>query len=75
MDPVISDNENTLLQIQFKLVGSGKKVDRAVTCPSLTAPFFLDGSDTDVRIGPAAPDLSDANQQFTLARVVAGAPA
>jgi hypothetical protein len=73
LDLVISGKESGPLQVQFKMVGSGKKVDGAITFPPLSAPLFLFGSDTDIKIGPSAPDLTDPRQQFTLSTVVSGA--
>jgi hypothetical protein len=75
MDLVISGKESGPLQMQFKMVGSGKKVDGAVTFPALGSPLFLFGSDTDIKIGAAAPDVNDPNQQFTLGTTVLGAQA
>jgi uncharacterized protein YaaQ len=73
LDLVITGKESGPLQVQFKMVGSGKKVDGAITFPAVSLPLFLFGSDTDIKIGPAAPDLTDPRQQFTLSTVVAGA--
>lgn len=72
MDLVISGKESGPLQIQFKMVGSGKKVDGAVAFPALGSPLFLFGSDTDIKIGAAAPDVNDPNQQFTLSTTAGG---
>lgn len=73
MDVVISGKESGPLQVQFKMIGSGKKVDGAVTFPPLSAPLFLYGSDTDIKIGPSAPDIADPRFQFTLSTTVLGA--
>jgi hypothetical protein len=73
LDLVISGGSSGPLQVQWKMVGSGKKVDGAITLPALGAPLFLSGSDTDIKIGSAAPDINDPNQQFTLSTTVAGA--
>jgi hypothetical protein len=73
VDLVISGSSSGPLQVQWKMVGSGKKVDGAITLPALGSPLFLYGSDTDIKIGPSAPDFNDPNQQFTLSTVVAGA--
>ncbi|HKV94883.1 MAG TPA: hypothetical protein VJW20_20225 [Candidatus Angelobacter sp.] len=72
-DLVLSGTSSGPLQGQFKMTGSGKKVDGSVAFPALTGPLYLFGSDTDIKIGPAAPDLTDPTQQFTLSTVVAGA--
>jgi hypothetical protein len=73
LDLVISGKESGPLQVQFKMIGSGKKVDGAITFPALSAPLFLYGSDTDIKIGPSAPDLTDPRFQFTFASTVLGA--
>lgn len=73
LELVITGKESGPLQVQFKMVGSGKKVDGSVAFPALSAPLFLFGSDTDIKIGPSAPDLTDPRFQFTLSTVVGGA--
>jgi hypothetical protein len=73
LDLVISGKESGPLQVQYKMVGSGKKVDGAVAFPAVSAPLFLYGSDTDIKIGPSAPDLTDPRFQFTLSTTVLGA--
>lgn len=75
LDLVISGKESGPLQVQFKMIGSGKKVDGAVTFPPLSAPLFLYGSDTDIKIGPSAPDLTDPRYQIVLSTTVLGAQA
>jgi hypothetical protein len=73
LDLVITGKESGYLQVQFKMVGSGKKVDGSVTFPALSAPLFLFGSDTDIKIGPSAPDVTDPRFPFALSTSVAGA--
>jgi hypothetical protein len=73
MDLVISGKESGPLQVQFKMIGSGKKVTGAIALPALSAPLFLYGSDTDIKIGPSAPDITDPRFQFTLGTTVLGA--
>jgi hypothetical protein len=73
LDLVISGKESGPLQVQWKMQGSGKKVDGAVAFPPVSLPLFLFGSDTDILLGPSAPDLTDPRQQFTLTTAVAGA--
>jgi hypothetical protein len=73
LDLVISGKESGPLQVQFKMIGSGKKVDGAIAFPALSAPLFLYGSDTDIKIGPSAPDVTDPRFQFTLGTTVLGA--
>jgi hypothetical protein len=75
LDLAITGKESGYLQVQFKMVGSGKKVDGAVAFPALSAPLFLFGSDTDIKIGPSAPDLTDPRFQIVLSTSVAGAQA
>jgi hypothetical protein len=73
LDLVISGKESGPLQVQFKMTGSGKKVDGAIAFPPLSSPLFLFGSDTDIKIGPSAPDLTDPRFQIVLSTSVAGA--
>jgi hypothetical protein len=69
-DLQISGKESGPIQMQVKMVGSGKNVDGAVAFPNLAqTPQFLFGSDTDILIGPPAPDIST----FTFSTVVGGA--
>jgi hypothetical protein len=73
LDLVISGKESGPISAQWKMQGSGKKVDGAVAFPPVSIPAFLFGSDTDIKIGASAPDLTDPRQQFTLTTVVSGA--
>jgi hypothetical protein len=75
LDLVISGKESGPISLQWKMQGSGKKVDGAVAFPQLSAPLFLFGSDADIKIGPSAPDVTDARFPFTLATTVLGAQA
>jgi hypothetical protein len=75
LDLVITGKESGPLQVQFKMVGSGKKVEGAIAFPALSAPLFLFGSDTDIKIGPSAPDLTDPRFQIVLSTSVLGAQA
>jgi hypothetical protein len=75
LDLVISGKESGPLQVQFKMIGSGKKVSGAVAFPAVSNPFFLFGSDTDIKIGPSAPDLTDPRYQIVLSTTVLGAQA
>jgi hypothetical protein len=68
-DLQITGKESGPLSMQFKAVGSGKRVDGAVALPALTTPSYLLGSDADILIGPPVPDPTT----FTLSTVVAGA--
>lgn len=69
-DLQISGKESGPLQMQFKATGSGKDVPGAVAFPAIAQnPQYLFGSDTDILMGPPAPDSST----FTLSTVVAGA--
>jgi hypothetical protein len=73
LDLTITGKESGPLQVQFKMIGSGKKVDGVVAFPPLSAPAFLFGSDTDIKIGPSAPDITQPSQQFVLGTTVLGA--
>jgi hypothetical protein len=73
MDLVMSGKESGPLQCQVKMVGSGKNVEGSVAFPALGTPLFLLGSDTDIKLGTAAPNIFDPKQQFTLSTTVLGA--
>ncbi|HEY6349605.1 MAG TPA: hypothetical protein VI636_09370 [Candidatus Angelobacter sp.] len=70
-DLQITGKESGPLQAQFKMVGSGKNVDGAVTLPAVTTPAFVFGSDADILIGPGAPDPT----LFTIATQAGGTQA
>ena len=72
MDLVISGKEAGPLQCQLKMIGSGN-VEGSVAFPALSAPLYLMGSDSDIKMGTAAPNIFDAKQQFTLSTTVLGA--
>lgn len=55
-DLQLTGKESGVLQAQFKMVGSGKNVDGQIALPAVTTPSFILGSDTDILIGPGAPD-------------------
>jgi hypothetical protein len=70
-DLQLTGKESGVVQAQFKMVGSGKNVDGSVAFPAITIPNFIFGSDTDILIGPGAPDST----KFTLATQAGGAQA
>src|SRR5205085_11234086 len=53
-DLTITGKDSGPLQSSFKMVGSGKNVEGAVTLRAVTTPTFLFGSDTDIQLGPPA---------------------
>jgi hypothetical protein len=73
LDLVISGKESGPISLQWKMQGSGKKVEGAVAFPPVSLPLFLFGSDADIKIGPSAPDLTDPRFQFVVTTTVLGA--